>query len=262
MQKLLIAAGIGAAIGTIGWSSINLTANNLLCRYKSSGADFICKVWNAPGAVIDGIWKGSLLGAGAGVLLVAGLKIKWTPNTLTNLSLLALTLAIWSHNRASIAHTKSSDKMEKAFAFTRRWEGGNTDHPLDPGGRTGSGGVLQGEYDTYRASKGLPARDVFKISDSEIRDIYLGYWNRGGCGNFPDPLSLACFDSYINFAPNTASGFLQNLPGDPVPAAHTVVERRKAFRYLRVQENPSQSAFLNGWLARDMDLDKVIDGGG
>src|SRR5258705_8638798 len=56
-------------------------------------------------------------------------------------------------------------------------EGGNDDDPQDPGGRT-SRGIIQSEYDRYRARKGKPKRDVWTADDAEVDEIYqTEYWD-------------------------------------------------------------------------------------
>jgi lysozyme family protein len=144
--------------------------------------------------------------------------------------------------------------FDRAYTFVRKWEGGNTDHPNDVGGRTGKGGILQPEYDKFREGKGLQKQDVFQISEEEIKEIYQDYWNQFECSKYANPLSIVCLDSYINFNPETAKSFFDNLPADSKQAAIEVGKRRLEFRDKRVAENSSQSVFLAGWKNRDNAL--------
>lgn len=87
------------------------------------------------------------------------------------------------------------------YAITRAYEGGNDDDPRDPGGRT-SRGVIQREYDKYRAAKGNVPADVWKASEDEIADIYrTNYWNAVLGDNWPAGPDLVVWDCAVNSGP-------------------------------------------------------------
>lgn len=92
-----------------------------------------------------------------------------------------------------------SDAFTAALAFVLRWEGGYSDHPLDPGGATNQG-VTQATYDAYRRSQGWPVRSVREIHDAEVRAIYHErYWLRAGCDTISPPaLALCVMDAAVN----------------------------------------------------------------
>jgi lysozyme family protein len=116
-------------------------------------------------------------------------------------------------------------------AFVRKQEGGNTDTPGDRGGRTGRGGITHTTYDAYRASKGLPAQDVFKISDDEIAEIYAtNYWKPIYGDRLPAGQDLALFDYAINSGPAKANE-ARMLAGDAdVPTLiHKICASRLSF---------------------------------
>lgn len=152
------------------------------------------------------------------------------------------------------SETPSSDSFAQAIAFTEKWEGGQSDHPLDGGGRTGRAGITQRTYDAYRITKGLPTLDVFSAPLSDTKEIYRQYWENFGCKRYAHPLATACFDSYITFNPQTAASLMSRLDTDPEIAAKQVALRRMAFRKLRVAEQADQRVFLQGWLNRDKAL--------
>lgn len=71
--------------------------------------------------------------------------------------------------------------MQENYPQILKWilehEGGWTNDPRDPGGATMKG-IIQREYDAYRAHKGLPLQSVRKISDDELQEIYrFQYWD-------------------------------------------------------------------------------------
>ena len=65
--------------------------------------------------------------------------------------------------------------LKEALVFTLAWEGGFTNHPLDPGGATNYG-IIQSRYDEYRKFKGLAKQSVKFISKSEYEEIYDKYY--------------------------------------------------------------------------------------
>ncbi len=101
------------------------------------------------------------------------------------------------------------ERFFKCLQFILKWEGGYSNHPNDPGGKTNKG-ITQRVYDLYRTSKKLPRRDVRFISDDEVREIYFHkYWVRAHAGDLPAPLDLVVFDTAVNCGVGTAIRFLQ-----------------------------------------------------
>lgn len=99
--------------------------------------------------------------------------------------------------------------FERAYEIERRYEGGNVDHPKDPGGRT-SRGVIQRVYDGYRKRKGLPTRDVYRATDAEVKEIYrLQYWDVIQGDDLPDGVDLVVFDGAVNSGPGQSVKWFQ-----------------------------------------------------
>jgi len=98
-------------------------------------------------------------------------------------------------------------------------EGGNTDRPSDPGGRTGYGGVTQRTYDAYRTRLGLVHRDVWEITEAEARGIQLNYWHDVRGDFLPAGLDLFMFDWGYLYGPGRATEHLQS-------AVDTIVDGR------------------------------------
>lgn len=70
-----------------------------------------------------------------------------------------------------------SPRFSACIPFIYIEEGGNSNDPHDPGGKTHKG-IIQREYDAFRRLKKLPAQNVFDASDDEINEIYWRqYWN-------------------------------------------------------------------------------------
>lgn len=166
--------------------------------------------------------------------------------------------------------------FEEALRFTLKWEGGYVNHPADHGGETNKG-ITTATYRDYRARKGLPRQSVRFITDAEVRDIYeMMYWKPARCDAMAKPLAIAHFDTAVNFGVGGATLFLQELLRVPVdrvfgPRTQTALvqsnhanlglrypQLRIDYRYRRVNRDPSQRVFLQGWLNRDNDLQRYL----
>lgn len=100
---------------------------------------------------------------------------------------------------------------------TMKWEGGNVDHPDDPGGRT-SRGVTQATYDAYRARGRRARRDVYEMTEVERQEIYVtGYWNAVRGEDLPAGVDLATYDAAVNSGPGRAARWLQHGINDSFP---------------------------------------------
>lgn len=169
-----------------------------------------------------------------------------------------------------------SGSFNEALRFTLQWEGGYVNHPNDYGGATNKG-VIQRVYDDYRRRKGLPLRSVAFITDAEVEEIYqVQYWQASQAPNMSRALAIVHFDTAVNFGVTGAILFLQETLGvsaDGVfgsmtraaldrannsTTARRYVQGRIDYRYLRVQQDPSQRVFLQGWLNRDNALQRYI----
>jgi len=161
---------------------------------------------------------------------------------------------------------------QRAYKVIKVYEGGNVDHPKDPGGRT-SRGVTQRVYDAYRAKNKKPKQDVYKASAPEISEIYHDqYWKVAKCDELPSGVDLVVFDISVNSGPKRAYKILQaalrqrgnaNCPVDGVPGMVTVQaaiddgdndlliaemgKRRLAF----YKNLATWNTFKGGWSARN-----------
>ena len=172
----------------------------------------------------------------------------------------------------------NSDTLAVALKFVLLWEGGFVNDPLDPGGATNKG-ITQFTYDTYRINQRLSTRSVAGIRDEEVHDIYHSmYWKPSQAELAVKPLAIVLFDTAVNFGSGGAIEFLQEalgigadgifgpttrstfLTNNNSTTAEKMVTGRIAYRHQRVNANPSQDRFLQGWLNRDNDLKDYIAG--
>jgi lysozyme family protein len=99
--------------------------------------------------------------------------------------------------------------FKDCLAETLKWEGGYSNHPKDPGGKT-QWGIIQRVYNSYRRLKQLTPRDVKKITRSEMEDIYKSsYWDAVKGDLLPIGLDLVVFDFGVNSGPHRSIKFLQ-----------------------------------------------------
>lgn len=100
--------------------------------------------------------------------------------------------------------------FKEALSLTLAFEGGFSDDPNDPGGRTNFG-ITQATYDPTRN------RDVKNITMPEVNHIYEEeYWNASSANRI-DPISPALaaihFDNAVNCGVTTAIMMLQGVLG-------------------------------------------------
>ena len=156
-----------------------------------------------------------------------------------------------------------TDRFQICLPFILKEEGGNSDDPHDPGGRT-SRGIIQREYDAYRRSKDEPIADVYQASDAEVADIYEhSYW-LPWCPQMAAGVDLCYFDMAVNGGPVEATKLLQRALGvsddghigqitlaalknsNAIKLVGGFSDQRRAFyRSLRIFKY-----FGKGWLAR------------
>lgn len=107
----------------------------------------------------------------------------------------------------------ASSNYSTCLRVVLKWEGGYSDHPQDPGGRT-MFGVTQAVYDAYRARNGLAKQTVRLIKETEFQSIYRKqYWDVIRGDDLPPGVDLAVFDYAVNSGPVRAAKAVQVLCG-------------------------------------------------
>ncbi len=96
------------------------------------------------------------------------------------------------------------ENFDECLKETLKWEGGYSDHPEDPGGKTNFG-VTWERYDEYREDKGLAKRSVKRITYDEVQEIYKKYyWDAVNGDERPSGVDLVIFDFGVNSGPSRA----------------------------------------------------------
>ena len=117
----------------------------------------------------------------------------------------------------------TAENFQACLDFTLKYEGGNSNDPRDPGGRTRKG-ITQKTYDTYRAAHRLLRQDVFAMQDSEMQEIYrTEYWDAVKGDALRPGVDLCVFDLAVNSGPARAKSFWARAGGDRrAPVAHVI----------------------------------------
>lgn len=179
----------------------------------------------------------------------------------------------------------SGGAFESALAFVLGSEGGYSNHPADRGGATNLG-VTQSTLERARREgvTGLPD-DVKDLRREQASEIYYAlYWLPSKADKMPEPLCTLHFDAAVNHGvggagkllqktlnnyaqkagldvcvdvdgavgPKTLSALCQclDLKGNVSLICEIYCNEREAYYKAIVENNPSQTKFLRGWLNR------------
>ena len=151
-----------------------------------------------------------------------------------------------------------------SLAHVLKFEGGYSDHPLDPGGATNLG-ITLAELSSYRG-RPVSKDEVRALTKDEASRIYRNrYWDAASCDTLPSGLDLAMFDCAVNQGVARAKRFLQqaaNVDADGQIGPVTLATVSKApcnqllteFMALRMQSYGSLSRLFRtfglGWSRR------------
>lgn len=113
----------------------------------------------------------------------------------------------------------TASNFPTSLKLTLAYEGGYSNHPLDPGAAT-MNGVTQVVYDEDRRDRRLPTRDVRMMTTAERDAIYRRrYWDLVHGDDLPTGVDYAVFDFAVNSGVRTASRKFQEIVGATVDGA-------------------------------------------
>lgn len=139
------------------------------------------------------------------------------------------------------------------------WEGGCSDHPNDPGGRTFMG------ITTARARQNGWLGDVCNMPEAMVLSIYRkDYWETRP-HRYPFPLDLAVMNTEVNSGGGKAQEFVErmrskSIQGDTAARASWFVDQQTQYYRDIAYYNPRLRVFLKGWLNRSAYMQDVIAG--
>lgn len=165
--------------------------------------------------------------------------------------------------------------FERAYAFVRQWEGGDSEpRPGDP--NPTRWGITQATYDAMCATMGWPEKSVFDLTEADAEAFYRTLWVRALCGTMAHPLGMAHFDAVVNCGEKQAVKFLQLAVGemadgilgaktaaairkaDAVAATGQAIAMRERFYSDLAASRPDKRRWLTGWLNRTKALRKAV----
>lgn len=134
--------------------------------------------------------------------------------------------------------------FDRAWEFTKRWEGGYVHDKDDSGGETKYG----------ISKKAYPNLDIKRLTEEQAKELYRhDYWNSAGCDSLPGSLGVALFDSAVNCGVTRALSWL-----DKAKNAEELLALREAYYQRLVEKRPLLSKFLKGWMNRVKALREYI----
>jgi lysozyme family protein len=146
------------------------------------------------------------------------------------------------------------DRFEAVHADTARWEGGWSDHPADPGGKT-MYGITQAVYHDWLKGQGRPIRPVRDITRGEALQIYRAqYWNPTAVRyNLFPGVDRATYDAAVNSGVSRGIKWLKGAVGsdDHSETAKRICRARLSF----VQGLTNWKVFGKGWGNRIADIE-------
>lgn len=144
---------------------------------------------------------------------------------------------------------------EIALPQILKWEGDYVNNPNDKGGSTNRG-ITQNTFNAWRNSKGERHQDVKLITMAEVRAIYFkNYWLAAGCDTMSNKFALLVFDTAVNMGVSRAKEFLRAAEWKYL---EKFIAARRA-KYEEFAKYGNQKIFLQGWLNRLNDLERVVN---
>ena len=146
----------------------------------------------------------------------------------------------------------STAKFRRCHDVTKKWEGGCSDHPADPGGKT-MYGVTEAVYHAWLRQQGKPLRPVRQITLAEAEQIYFEqYWVPSGGPSLAAGVDLATYDAAVNSGVSRGRQWLRAAIGGP---DHETIKRVCAARLGFMQSLNIWKTFGRGWARRVADIE-------
>lgn len=145
------------------------------------------------------------------------------------------------------------DRFNICHAITAKWEGGWSDHPSDPGGKT-MYGITEAVYHAWLRNKGQANKPVRNITRKDALEIYrTNYWQPTAERYRLRPgVDLATYDAGVNAGVSRAIQWLSKSQGGP---DHQTVKKICANRLSFKQALKTWSTFGKGWTRRVADIE-------
>lgn len=144
-----------------------------------------------------------------------------------------------------------SDKFLRSLSVTAAWEGGWSNNPRDPGGKT-MFGVTNDTWTKFCAKVGLPNKPVRSITRSDAEQLFFSeFWNAAKCEGLAAGVDLATFDASVNSGVSRGLKWLMgSVGGSDVETVKRICAKRLTF----VQALRNWKTFGKGWSNRIADV--------
>ena len=162
------------------------------------------------------------------------------------------------------------DNFEQCLSLVLKSEGGYTDNPKDPGGRTNLG-VTQKVWESWVGHE-VSEADMRALGPQDVAPLYkANYWDKIGGDSLPLGIDYATFDMAVNSGVARAAKTLQQVLGvgadgqvgqatinaceeaNPREVATGICEKRLAF----LQSLPTWGTFGKGWGRRVAEVEST-----
>jgi len=160
--------------------------------------------------------------------------------------------------------------FEQCLALVLKSEGGYTDNPKDPGGRTNLG-VTQKVWESWVGHE-VNEAEMRALGPQDVAPLYkANYWDKISGDSLPLGVDYATFDMAVNSGVSRAAKTLQQVLGvaqdgqvgeatisaceaaNPREIATGVCEKRLAF----LQSLPTYGTFGRGWSSRVSEVEQT-----
>lgn len=138
----------------------------------------------------------------------------------------------------------SAENFDACVKIILEYEGGESNHPADPGGHT-KYGISQ----TFHLDV-----DIANLTLDGAKEIYKReYWDRAGCDALSVPLDFAVFDAAVQHGPETAKQMCKKSSG---MWENMIMQRMKKYVSWSRINKAARTNFFWGWMNR---LYRVIE---
>jgi hypothetical protein len=162
------------------------------------------------------------------------------------------------------------DNFDQCFALVLKEEGGYTNHPKDPGGRTNLG-ITQKTWEMW-TGKPATEEDMKNLTPKDAAPIYKQeYWDKVKGDELPEGVDYAVFDMAVNAGVSRAIKTLQKCLGvnvDGILGPKTMAAVEASYKHNLIsdfcdarlqflQALPTWDTFGKGWGSRVSRVEKI-----
>lgn len=141
----------------------------------------------------------------------------------------------------------ASERFKEVHKLTAEFEGGWSNHPSDPGGKT-MYGVTEYVYHSWLKSKGLAKKPVRQITIKEAEEIYYqNYWLAAKCHRLNRGVDRMVYDAAVNSGVGRSRSWLMDAVGG---SDENTVKELHRIRLSFLKRLKTWKTFGRGWERR------------